>query len=290
GPLAEADLLPLLGDVDGIICGDDAFTRKALQKCLPKLKVLSKYGIGVDKIDIAAATDLGIPVTYCPGVNHTTVAEHAFGLLIGLLRHIPEEAAIVKKGEWKRLTGNELWGKTIGIIGLGRIGKEVATRAIAFGMNVVAFDVFWDEAFAKANNVRKAASAEDVLKEGDVITFHMNLSKENREFLNAKRIGLLKKGAVVVNTARGGLVNEKDVAEALGNGKLAGYATDVVDPEPIAKENPLLSAPNVVITPHIASRTYESVERQATMAAENLIRVIKGEKPLAQVNELKKKA
>jgi D-3-phosphoglycerate dehydrogenase len=286
GPLPEPEILKLVGSHDGIICGDDAFTRPVLQKCLPRLKVLSKYGIGVDKIDVPAATELRIPVTFCPGVNHVTVAEHTFGLLLSLTRLIPWQDAVVKRGEWKRSTGRELAGKTLGILGLGRIGKEVAKRAVAFEMKVCAFDVYWDEAFAKQLGVDRKPAAEDVLRASDVVSLHMNLTDENKEFVNATRLALMRKGAYLLNCARGALIHEADVAAALKNGQLGGYGADVVEPEPIAKSNPLLAAPNVVLTPHVGSRTYESVERQASMAAENLIRVLKGEPPLAQANRL----
>jgi D-3-phosphoglycerate dehydrogenase len=286
GPLPEAEILKLVGTHDAIICGDDAFTRPVLQKCLPRLRVLSKYGIGVDKIDLAAATDLKIPVTFCPGVNHVTVAEHTFGLLLSLTRQIPSQDALVRKGEWKRATGRELAGKTMGILGLGRIGKEVAKRAAAFDMKVCAFDLYWDEAFAKQWGIERKPAAEDVLRVADVLSLHMNLTDENKEFMNAARLSLLKRGVFLLNCSRGGLVHQGDVAAALKSGQLGGYGADVVEPEPIEKTNPLLAAPNVVLTPHVASRTYESVERQATMAAENMIRVLQGEAPHAQANKL----
>ncbi len=286
GPLPEAEMLKLVGDVDGILCGDDAFTRPVLQKCLPRLKILSKYGIGTDKIDLKAASDLKIPVGYCPGVNHTTVAEHTFGLFLALARNIVTEDAIVKRGEWKRMSGRELMGKTLGILGLGRIGKEIAKRAVAFGMTVCAFDLYWDEAFAKEVGVERKASGEEVLKAADLVSLNMSLTAENREFLNAARLAMMKPGAYVVNCARGALVNQEDMAAALKAGRLAGYGTDVVEPEPIRKDNPLLAAPNVVFTPHIGSRTYESVERQAMMAVENLLKGMKGEPLTAQANKL----
>lgn len=285
GPLPEAEILKLAGTHDAIICGDDAFTRSVLQKALPRLKVLSKYGIGVDKIDLLAATDLKIPVTYCPGVNHVTVAEHTFGLLLSLTRLIPVQDAQVKRGEWKRATGRELAGKTMGILGLGRIGKEVAKRAAAFEMKVCAFDVYWDEAFAKQWNIERKPAGEDVLRAADVISLHMNLTDENKEFINAARLGQMKRGAYLLNCSRGGLIHEGDVAAALKSGQLGGYGADVVEPEPILKTNPLLAAPNVVLTPHVGSRTYESVERQALMAVENMIRVLSGQAPHAQANK-----
>jgi D-3-phosphoglycerate dehydrogenase len=215
-----------------------------------------------------------------------TVSEHTFGLLLSLTRLIPQQDAAVKKGEWKRGTGRELAGKTFGILGLGRIGKEVAKRAAAFEMKVVAFDLYWDEAFAAKYGVERKTAAEDVLKASDVLSLHMNLTEENKEFVNASRLGMMKKGAYLLNCARGGLISQGDVAAALKSGQLGGYGADVVEPEPIAKDNPLLAAPNCVLTPHVASRTYESVERQAVMAAENTIRVLAGQAPHAQANKL----
>jgi D-3-phosphoglycerate dehydrogenase len=153
GPLAEDQMLQLVksgGGFDGLLHGDDAITRKVIQAALPRLKVLSKYGIGLDSVDVKAATELKVPVMFTPGVNHTTVAEHTFGLMLMLAKHLREEANFVKSGQWKRITGVELAGKTLGILGLGRIGKEVAKRALAFEMKVLAHDVHWDEEFLKA--------------------------------------------------------------------------------------------------------------------------------------------
>src|SRR5437879_4883784 len=201
GPLPESRMLELAGDFDGFLCGDDAITRAVIQKSLPRLKVISKYGIGLDKVDVKAATELKVPVTFCPGVNHTTVAEHVFGLMLAIYRDIVAQCNFVKSGQWKRLTGHELAGKTIGIIGVGRIGKEVASRARAFGMNVIGYDIYWDDKFAQANQVVRAASIEDVLKAADIVTLHTNLTDETRHLANARRLALMKKGAVLINTA-----------------------------------------------------------------------------------------
>jgi len=284
GPLPEEKMLEIVGDFDGIICGDDAYTRAVLEKCLPRLKVLSKYGIGLDKIDVDAATELKIPVCFCPGVNHTTVAEHTFGLILSLYRQIPEQNALVHGGQWKRKTGHEILGKTIGILGLGRIGKEVARRAWAFEARVIAYDIVWDEAFAEQFDVQRQSTPEDVLKQADILALHMNLTEENRGFLNRERLALMNEEAIVVNASRGALIDQEAVAEAVKSGRLAGYAADVVDPEPIRPDNPLIGLERVVLTPHIGSRTYESVVRQATMAVQNLINVLSGRPALAQKN------
>ena len=145
GPLSEADTLALVGEIDGYLCGDDAITRAVIEKATPRLKVLSKYGIGVDKIDVAACTAKGIPLLFTPGVNHTTVAEHTFLLLLAMEKNFYFHTDSTRSGGWKRKTGRELLDKTIGIIGMGRIGKEVAIRARAFGMKVVGFDLYWDD-------------------------------------------------------------------------------------------------------------------------------------------------
>jgi len=284
GPLNEADTLALVGEVDGYICGDDAITRNVLEKARPRLRVLSKYGIGVDKIDVKTATEFGIPVLFTPGVNHTTVAEHTFLLLLGLEKNLLFHTDSTRSGGWKRKTGHELLEKTIGIVGLGRIGKEVAIRAKAFGMMPVAFDRSYDETFVKANNIRCCASLDELFAASDYISLHTNLTPETRDLINAKSIAKMKKGAIILNCARGEIVNTADIAAALQSGQLAGYGTDVLDQEPPPADHPLLKLPNCLITPHIASRTQESVVRQATTSVKNLILAMNGEKPIAQVN------
>ena len=286
GPLPEARMLELAGDFDALLCGDDAITRAVLEKSLPRLKVVAKYGIGLDKVDVAAATELKLPVTFCPGVNHTTVAEHTFGLLLAIYRQIVEQNIAVHEGKWKRLTGHELMGTTIGIAGLGRIGKEVAIRARAFGMNVLGFDVYWDEDFARNHGVERVHDVDDLIRRSDIVSLHMNLSPETRGFINADRLKLFKKHAVLLNCARGELVDSTALAAALETGQIAGYGADVLDEEPPKPDHPLLKCRNAVITPHIGSRTYESVIRQATMAAQNMINILEGQPALAQANKI----
>jgi D-3-phosphoglycerate dehydrogenase len=284
GPLNEADTLKLVGDMDGYICGDDAITRKVLEKARPKLKVISKYGIGVDKIDVKSCTEFGIPLLFTPGVNHTTVAEHNFLLLLALEKNFLFHTDSTRSGGWKRKTGHELLEKTIGIVGLGRIGKEVAIRARAFGMNVIGFDVYWDEKFAKDYCVKRAVSLDEIFAASDYISLHTNLNPETRGMINAVAFAKMKKGVLILNCARGEVVNTNDMVTALKSGQVGGYGTDVLDHEPPAADHPLLKLPNVVCTPHNASRTYESVVRQATCSVKNLILAMNGEKPIAQVN------
>ena len=177
-------------------------------------------------------------------------------------------------------------GKTISIIGMGRIGKEVAIRADAFGMNVVGFDLFWDEEFADKYKVKRAADVDEALCAGEVVSLHVNLTDETRDLINKERIAQMKDGVIILNCARGEIVNTEDLADSLNEGKVGGYGADVLDLEPPPSDHPILLAKNTVITPHIGSRTYESVQRQAGMAADNLILALKGETPRAQANDV----
>ncbi len=285
GPLNEADTLALVGDVDGYICGDDAITRKVLEKARPKLKVLSKYGIGVDKIDMKSATEFGIPVLFTPGVNHTTVAEHNFLLLLALEKNFLFHTDSTRSGGWKRKTGHELLEKTIGIIGMGRIGKEVAIRAKAFGMNILGFDLHWDDKFASEYGVKRAHTLDEIFKASDYLSLHTSLTAETKDMINTANIAKMKKGVLILNCARGEIVNTNDIVAALKSGQVGGYGTDVLDQEPPPADHRLLQLPHVVCTPHIASRTYERVVRQPTTSVKNLILAMNGQPPIAQVNK-----
>jgi D-3-phosphoglycerate dehydrogenase / 2-oxoglutarate reductase len=291
GPLTEQQMLDLVtnnGGFDGLLNGDDLITQKVIDAALAAqrpLKVIAKYGIGLDSIDVKYATSKKIPVLFTPGVNHTTVAEHTFGLMIALAKHFWPHLRSVKGGGWKRQTGTELFGKTVAVLGMGRIGKEVAKRARAFEMNVRGFDLYWDEHFAKACSVDRCTTAEDALKDADFISLHMNLDEQNRHFINKTRIAGMKKGAVIINTARGGLVNEADVAEACKSGQLGGYAADVLEHEPPAPGHPFNEVDNIIITPHIGSRTFESVERQAMRATLNIVNFLNGQQDYIQANK-----
>ncbi|MDP4848751.1 MAG: phosphoglycerate dehydrogenase, partial [Verrucomicrobiales bacterium] len=264
GPLPEAAMLALAGEFDAFLCGDDAITQAVIEKSAPRLKVISKYGIGLDKIDVAYATTQKLPVLNTPGVNHTTVAEHTFGLLLSLTKKIQENAVEVKEGKWvagwKKPVGHEILGSTMGIIGLGRIGKEVATRARAFGMSVIAYDPYFDESFAAEHGVTRCETMDDVLLGANVVSLHCFLDKNTHGMINAEKIAEMKDGVIVLNCARGELVDTNDIAAALASGKVGGYGADVLDEEPPAANHPLFTAPNCIITSHIASRTYESVE------------------------------
>ncbi|MDR2513086.1 MAG: phosphoglycerate dehydrogenase [Puniceicoccales bacterium] len=285
GPLPEARMLELAGAFDAFLCGDDTITAAVIEKSLPRLRIIAKYGIGLDKIDVAYATEKKIPVTFTPGVNHTTVAEHTFGLLLTLVKQLDFHINETRAGRWTRRTGNEIAGKTIAIIGLGRIGKEMVIRANAFGMDCIGHDTYWDDAFASANKVARHERLDTLLAAADIVSLHTNLSANTRGLINAAAIAKMKSGAILLNCGRGELVENAAIAAALNSGHLGGYGTDVLDEEPPKPDHPLLRAPRCIVTPHIGSRTHESVQRQAGMALENLLLFLDGKPPLAQANK-----
>ena len=276
GPLSESRMLELAGTFDGFLCGDDAISRAVIEKSLPRLQVISKYGIGLDKIDQSAAQQLALPILFTPGVNHTTVAEHTFCLLLASMRNLLAATDATRAGRWQRPTGHELWQKKIGIIGLGRIGQEMIKRARAFDMEVHAFGNFWPDDFAAQHLMTRHSSVDSLCAAVDILSLHTKLDATSRHLVNAHRLALLPKGAVVVNTSRAELVDTTAVLQALDSGQLAGYATDVMDEEPPPPDHPLLHHPKAIVTPHIGSRTHESVPRQAMMATQNLIHFLQG--------------
>ena len=287
GPLSEQRMLELVsvgGGFDGLLNGDDRITARVIDAALPRLKVIAKYGIGLDSIDVKHATARHIPVLFTPGVNETTVAEHTVGLMIGVAKSFWFHVRAVKAGEWKRQTGSELWGKTLGVIGLGRIGGEVVKRASAFGMTCVGQGNYWDDAFAAQYNLERLPTREDVLRRADVVSLHTNLTSETRGFINRRTIGLMKDGAILVNTGRGGLVVEQDVADACRSGKLRGYGADVLETEPMKTPHVFQEVDNIIVTPHVGSRTNESVQRQGLRAANNLVNFLNGGGDYIQAN------
>jgi D-3-phosphoglycerate dehydrogenase len=275
GPLKESVMLDVIENIDGLICGDDDITRAVIEKgAKSKLRVISKYGIGLDKIDTEAAADLGIPVTNCPGVNNVTVAEHVFALLLSYMKNIIYEHNYVQAQQWKRLIGTELYGKTLGIVGLGNIGKEVAKRALAFGLKVIAYDKYIDPEFICMYPIRTTDVITDLIVDSDIISLNIALNSETAGLMNEANIAKCKKGVIVINTARAGLVGNEVVISSIESGLFGAYLTDVLDEEPMVKDHPFLAYDNIIITPHIGSRTYESVARQGTMAVENLLKFI----------------
>ena len=275
GPLKEEILLPIISKYDGIICGDDEITRGVLVNASKgKLKVISKYGIGLDKIDLEAAKEFKIKVCNTPGVNHIAVAEHIFALLLSFYKNIHLEHSFTKNGKWKRLIGQEIFKKKIGILGLGRIGKELSLRSKAFGLHVKVYDTFIDEIFLHDNNLESAKSPEDLIADIDILAITLPLNQFTIGMINEELISKSNKNLVIVNTSRALLIDQKSLIKLLKNKKIKAYLTDVLEIEPMIENHPLLEFDNVLITPHIGSRTYESVQRQGLMAVENMFKFI----------------
>ncbi len=276
GPLAENDLLPIIQNYDALICGDDEYTKAVLIKGKNgRLKYISKYGVGLDKIDLKTAKKLGIPIANCAGVNQISVAEHVFALLLCFTKNICTAYQNTRAGKWKRTTGREIFGKTIGIIGLGAIGKEVAIRAKALGLKVLVYDKFLDEAFVKNQNIAVASVLKELFNRCNIISLHTPLNSETEYLINKNILSQLKKEVIIINTARGKLVENQAIVSGIKEAIIGGYLTDVLDIEPMPENHPLKNTHRVLITPHIGSRTFESVEKQGTMAVQNLLHLMK---------------
>jgi D-3-phosphoglycerate dehydrogenase len=282
-PASVEELIPLLGGVDAVIAGTDRFSRLALQSA-ERLQVVARSGVGYDAIDVEAASDLGIWVTITPGTNERSVADHAMALILALLRGLISLAQETRAGEWNRTLGAELDGKILGLVGFGRIGRQVAERARACGMHVIAFDTYPDRVAAASLGVR-LVSMPELLSTADVVSLHAPATRETRDIVDAAAIAQMKPSAYIVNTARGELIDEEALAAALVAGRLAGAALDVFKREPPGADNPLLGLPNVLATPHVAGLTRESSQRMAALAAENVLTVLRGEQPPHPVNE-----
>jgi D-3-phosphoglycerate dehydrogenase len=273
-PLEAEEILALLDGVDGYIAGLDYITADVIRRAPASLKVISRYGAGVDRVDLEAAKERGITVTNTPGTNAVAVCELAFGLMLSLARSIPRLDSVVKKGEWPRNDGTELAGKTLGIVGFGAIGKNLATRARAFGMRVVAFDPYFDQAFASLHGVEQK-TLDETIELADFLSLHVPLTKETKYMIDEQAIARMKKGAFIINTARGGLVNEAAAASALKSGQLGGIGLDAYEVEPVT-DSPLLGLDHVVMTPHTGAHTNEAIAGMGIMAAQNMIDVLSG--------------
>lgn len=290
GPLPEDELLSLIDThdgFDGLLNGDDQITPRVIEtamKAPQPLRVIAKYGIGLDSIDVDYATKQQLPVLFTPGVNHTAVAEHAIGLMIALAKRFDPHLRGTREGRWQRQTGIELRDKTLGIIGLGRIGKSLVERAQPFGMTTIAYDPYFDDQFAAEHKVQRRDSVDELLAEADVVSLHAALTEKTRHLIDQNALTTMKDRAMLINTSRGGLVDETAIANACEAGRLWGYATDVLDQEPIETPHPFQSLDNVIVTPHIASRTYGNIERQGRRAAENLINYLTGNTDYIQAN------
>jgi len=282
GRRTEDELIELLHGVVGAIVSSDPFTARVLQAA-DRLKVISRTGVGYDAVDVPAATARGILVTTTPGVNRDAVADWALALILCCARKLPENLAEVRRGKWTRHEGMDLNGKTLGVVGLGTIGKEVAGRAKAFGMRLLAHDVARDMPFADALGIAYVA-LDDLLRQSDFVSIHCFLNAATRHLINAARLALMKPTAFLVNTARGGIVDTVALCEALRTKRIAGAALDVVEEEPLPADSPLRRLDNVYLSPHMGGATSDARQRSGAMAAENLIRALQGKRPDGIVN------
>jgi len=258
--LNEEQLRPLVADIDGWIVRGETKVTRGLLEAAPRLRWVGRAGAGLDNIDVAAATERGIEVMNVPGANSIAVAELVFGLLLSLYRKLPEADASLRRGEWlkSKLMGRELRGKTIGIVGMGKIGRAVAQRALAFEMRCLGHDPL-----VAPDSIRAAgaepATLEALLAQADIVTLHVPVTPETKKMFDAKRFASMKRGSVLVNAARGALVDEDALLEALQSEQLAGAALDVFAVEPPGMI-PLLSLPNVIASPHVGASTREAQE------------------------------
>lgn len=278
-------LLDAVSRADGLITRSGTAVTKELLDAAKQLKVVGRAGVGLDNVDVDAATERGVLVVNAPTANIMSATEHTMALLLSTCRSIPTADASVKRGEWTRskFMGIELNGKTLGIIGLGRIGTGIARRAKAFGMRVLAYDPY----VARAVGERVGAELgplDKLLAESDFVTVHTPLTDETKGMIGPNEFAQMRDGVVIVNCARGGIYEENALADALKSGKVAAAAIDVYEDEPPAKDHPLLTAPNIVLTPHIGANTIEAQDRVAVQTAEMLVDALRGSIFVSAVN------
>lgn len=270
--LKEDQLLEIIGEYSGLVVRSQTEVTPRLIDAAKNLKVIGRAGVGVDNVDVEAATKRGIIVMNTPGGNTISTAEHAFSLMMSLARNIPAADASVRSGKWDRkaFQGVELYGKTLAILGMGRIGAEVARRAIAFGMRVLAYDPYLSQSRARSLQVELVDRLDEIVPQADFITLHMPLTAETTHMLNAERLAKAKKGVRIVNCARGGLIDEAALFEALKTKHVAAAALDVFEVEPPVADYPLRSLANVVFTPHLGASTAEAQENVGIEVAQQI--------------------
>jgi D-3-phosphoglycerate dehydrogenase len=280
----DPKFIEALKGVDAVLCGNDLLVNDAMLDMAPRLKAVAKMGVGLDTVDIKAASNHNAIVFNTPGANNQAVADHTFGLILSLARKIVFCDQSLRDNRWEhtKIMGMEIWQKTLGLIGLGAIGRCVALRAKGFQMKVVAHDPFWPEEFAGEHGIEKM-QIDDLLKVSDIVSLHLPLTEENRGMINEKTLQSMKPTALLINAARGEIVKEKDLYNALKDSVIAGAGLDVFENEP-PTNSPLLKLDNVVMTPHIAAFTHDAMNNMCTGIANQLIEYAKGNKPAHIVN------
>lgn len=270
----EKVLLGCLNDVVAIITGLEPITKRVINSA-NRLRVIGKHGIGVDNIDMDTAKEKNIIVFNSPGTNREAVADLVFGLILSLARNIPKSDRLVKSGEWPKIFGQSVWGKTIGIIGLGVIGKSVVQRAKGFNMKTIAYDKYWDKEFAKQNDV-VFGDITDILKEADFLSLHVPLTSETHNFIGKDELQLMKPTAYLINAARGGVVDEDALFETLKEGRIAGAGLDVFSKEPPVDCNKFIGMDNVILTPHMGGFTDGALSMTSEYVAKAIIEALEG--------------
>ncbi|MEW6303113.1 MAG: phosphoglycerate dehydrogenase [Verrucomicrobiota bacterium] len=283
GPVPEAKLMPMLEGVDAVIAGMEPYNAKVLAAPQSaRLKIISRWGVGFDAIDLSAATKHGVVVANTPGLLNEAVADYTFALLLALARRVHEGHVIMRQGEWKATWGSDVAGKTLGILGCGRIGQAVARRAAGFDLRLIGYDVA-PNADAHKMGV-EFVSLDELLAESDFLCLHAALTPENRGLIGEAQLRRMKRTAYLVNTARGALVDENALVRALTEGWIAGAALDAFTVEPLAKEHPLRSAPNVLLTPHQASYGFDTGAMVSAAAAGAVLDLLAGKRPKSVLN------
>jgi len=281
-PMTAAELAPLLAGVDGVAAGVDDFSAAAFAQA-DRLKIVARHGAGLDQVDLAECTRRGIVVTNLPGANAEAVADMAVALMLAVARHIPEGDRTTKAGQWANTYGVDLFRATVGLLGMGRIGKGVARRCRGFDARVLAYDPYFDEAFAQAHGIERASSMEQVLREADFVSIHMPSNEQTRKSINAEKIALLKPTAILVNTARGAIIDEDALASALEQGRIFGAGLDVYATEPPSNSR-LITSPRTVTMPHVSSNTPGALLAMGNGVVDAIVAVLGGEKPQFVVN------
>lgn len=276
-PYTFEELREIVSDIDGVVAGVDTWNEDVFQLA-HELKVIARFGVGVDNIDLNAAKGHGIIVCNSPGINSSAVAEQAVALLLSLIRKVPQMNSAVRNGEWPRPMFHELKSRTIGFLGFGAIARNAAQRLRGFGAQMIAYDKFPDQNAADSLGVR-LVSQDEVLESADIISIHLPATDETKHLISKETIRMMKDGVYIINTARGSIVKETDMAEALESGKVAGFGTDVFEHEPIDLSGPLFRFENYIATPHVSAETYENCETTSVVTAKAILSVFNGEEP-----------
>lgn len=278
----EAELIAALRGYDACVASMERYTRAVLEN-LPDLKIIARWGVGVDNIDLRAATEVGVIVANTPGMVTEAVADHTWALILALARRLDEEMRVARSLNWRRVEGVDVWRKTLGIVGFGSIGQAVARRARGFAMRVLAYDPQPRPVEAGLLDV-DLVSLQELLAQADIICLHASVTEQNRGMIGERELRAMKPSALLINAARGALVDQRALARALGEGWIAGAALDALEPEPPAPDDPILSAPNCIITPHNSSMTRETAARVNAAVCDNILNALSGRRPRFVVN------